>query len=269
MLQRSYRDGDPTQSWKTVINWDRLKEISVAIEPWDGTKKKGKIKKETATREEDQIVADTLDVPTGPPPVRSAACRKDLEVVKEAYALLKGHFSNHPTYGEKDAETIMYECIWESFKQVRSAEYGLAVFQWLCISPTNENKRSQIHKSRHLGGFIKKCFSGWSREFEVVDQAHYPEYETCLTAPSSNNEALYFAADALPFVQPFRAWLNTRLGEHLLALEIQTEDDGAYVQVEINEEFKAARLLEFPISETPEVHRIGETEQPNSLVDEE
>ena len=250
LLERSYRDGDPTQSRKTVINWNRLREIRVVKEPWDGTKKNGKIKKETATREEGQIVADTLDVPTGPPTVLSTACRKDSVVVNEAYALLKDHFSSHPTYGDKNAEKIMYECIWGSFKVVPTAEYGLAVFQWLCTSPTTENKRSQIHASKYLGGFIKSCFSGWSKEFEAIDKVNYPAYESCLT-DVCRGDALLFSADDLPFIQPFRTWLNTRVGEHLLALKVDTVDDDTAVRVEITEEFKTARLLEFPISEQP------------------
>jgi hypothetical protein len=52
-------------------------------------------------------------------------------------------------------------------------------------------------------------------------------------------------------VQPFRAWLEIKVGEHLLDLEITTDEDGACLRAEIDEDFKTSRLLEFQGSEQP------------------
>jgi hypothetical protein len=80
LLQRSYRDGDPTQSMKTLINWNKLQEIRVVSEPWEGKKNK---QTAIATREEDERVVDTLDTPLDRPSNPVGARRSPLDVVQE------------------------------------------------------------------------------------------------------------------------------------------------------------------------------------------
>ena len=246
LLQRSYRNNDPTQSRKTVINWNKLQEIRVVVEPWEG-----KRKKETATREEDQLVADTLDVPAETPPVRTGAHRSALDVVKESKALLEKYFSGHPTFQMPDAETIMYWCAWDCVQKAESAEQCLAVFEWICTDPTNEGRCTKILASERLGGYINSCFKGWVSSFAAADQVNHPNYEQCLTALCGDNDHTHFAEEDIASVQPFRAWLEARVGQHLLDLEIITDDNGTYLRVEIDDEFKTARLSEFQDSEQP------------------
>ena len=83
---------------------------------------------------------------------------------------------------------------------------------------------------------------------------NHPNYETSLDG-LCDDDRLQFLEEEIALVQPFRTWLEARLGQHLLDLEVTTEDDVTYLRVEIDEEFKATRLLE--------------SEQPNPLVDEE
>jgi hypothetical protein len=248
LVIRSLRKGDWAISRKTEILWHKLHARRVMFEP-KSEGPKGRVPKETATLEDDITAADTLDEAAPAAPV-AAAHRNDLDVVNEAMALLRSHFSGHSTFSDKNADKIIYGCIWECFEKVESAEYGLAVLQWVCTNPANENMRGHIHKSGKLGGYIKSCFGGWSREFEVADQASYPAYEQCLTAVCGGG-TLFFSTEDRAFLQPFRTWLSTRLGEHLLALEVKTQDEDVYVRVDVTEEFKAGRLLEFPISEQP------------------
>jgi hypothetical protein len=248
LLQRSYRDSDPTQSRKTAINWDRLQELVVVTEPWEG-----KRKKETAiaTREEDERVADTLDTTAEQPLGRTGAHRDSLDVVRESKALLEKYFSGHPTFQEKDAENIMYRCVWDCLEKAESAEQCLAVLEWICTDPANESKRTKIQASKRLGGYINSCFSGWIDSFKAADQVNHSDYEQCLTALCGDNDHTHFPEEKLAFVQPFRAWLEARVGQHLLDLEVTTDDDGTYLRVEIDDEFKTTRLMEFPDSEQP------------------
>jgi DNA-binding MarR family transcriptional regulator len=255
LLQRSYRDSDPTQSRKSLIDWNKLQEMRVAVEPWEGKKNK---ETAIATREEDERVADTLDTPAEQPSGRTGALRSPLDVVQESKALLEKYFSGHPTFQESDAETMMYRCVWDSLATAESAEQCLAVFEWICMDPSNEGKRSKIRASAKLAGYINHCFKGWINSFIAADKVNHPNYQRCLTALCGDDDHMHFSEEQATFVQPFRAWLESKVGQHLVDIEMIVDDDGIYLRVELDAEFRAARLLEFQ-----------DYEQPNSLVDEE
>jgi hypothetical protein len=240
LITRSYRDANPAQSMKTVICWDQLHARKTKFEP-KGKDKPGRVKKYTATREEDQLVADTLDVPEET--TLSMAGRSRGVIADEIFTLLEKHFSGHSTYLDPKARTIMYECIWTCLRTVGSAERCLAIFEWVCNDPTNENLRNKINESNKLGGYIKSCFNGRSREFIEADKVNIPDYEKSLTALCNGSDNLFFPEQHLAVIQPFRAWLEAELGDSLLDIELIAEDEGTYLRVEIAEEFKKDRVV--------------------------
>ena len=120
-------------------------------------------------------MADTLDESTPPKP---SPHRSDPDVAKETMALLVKYFPDHPTFELKDAERMMYRCIWDCFEMAESAQQCLAILGVGRMCPTNEGKRNSLRASERLGGYIRSSFIGWSREFAASDQVNHPNYET-------------------------------------------------------------------------------------------
>jgi hypothetical protein len=143
-------------------------------------------------------------------------------------ALLEKYFSGHPTFQEADAETIMYRGVWDCLEKAESPEQCLAVFEWICTDPSNEGRRSKIHASTRLGGYIRSCFKGWVNSFIAADKVNHPNYERCLTALCGDDDHMHFSEEQAAFVQPFRAWLEAEVGQHLVDLEIIVDDDDGY-----------------------------------------
>ena len=59
---------------------------------------------------------------------------------------------------------------------------------------------------------------------------NHPNYEQCLTALCGDNDHTHFSEEDIASVQPFRAWPRLQLGQHLLALEVITDDNGTYLR---------------------------------------
>jgi hypothetical protein len=197
-----------------------------------------------ASLEEDLAVANTLDDPSHAPsePVH----RTRLEVANEAAGLLRHHFSDHPIFELELAESqkILYDCVWKCMKKVPSPEQCLAIFNWICTDPANEAKREKLGTTERLGGYILSCFHGWIRAFTAADEVNHPEYELLLTNLCEGADNVAFKGDNTRFLQPFRAWIESRLGDDLISIEVHHEEGNSCLMIEVADSFV--------------VHRIGE-----------
>jgi len=176
----------------------------------------------------------------------SGCGRSSQDVAIETVALLRREFPEHPTCQVSDVEKILFECVRDCFKQVQSPELALAILGWVC-----ETKRSSLSASNRLGGFIKKCFEGWSREFTTADQENHPRYEGTVDYLCGEADVVVFTPETVYALQPFRAWLGAQIGQHLTNVEVIEEGSNTSLRVEIEPGFKAARLLQIQGSEQP------------------
>jgi hypothetical protein len=261
LITRSLRNDDPAISRATELFWDKIHARRVKFES-ASKKPNGRVARGTVrvdTLETDIEIADTLGTPSdvAPPRPFSGAGRSGLDVENIAVALLRDRFSDHPTCLDSAAERIMHKCVRVCFDQIHSPELALAILEWVCDAPSNENKRSSLRGSNKLGGYINSCFAGWSKEFKTLDEGNHPSYEDLLNSLCVDGD-VFFSREHVTAIQPFRAWLADQLGKHLISVAVTEEDTDNYVRVGITEDFKAARLLE-----------IQDSEQPNPLVDGE
>jgi hypothetical protein len=244
LIERTLREEDPTTSRATWILWNKLFERRGKFVP-----NEKKVKREVQNQPTnlasdiaaDLAVADTSDEAT---PGIGFALRDKQVVVEEIVALLEKHFSGHPTFQDVDSRKIMYDCVWACMRKTESAEQCLAIFEWICTDPDNEPKRNKMNSSVRLGGYIKACFKDWSKGYQAVAEEYYPNFENILTSLCEGNSRVQFREAMLPRLQPFRAWIESRIGANLLSIDMTWDSEYTYLLVDIDAGFKASHRAE-------------------------
>jgi DNA-binding transcriptional ArsR family regulator len=124
-----------------------------------------------ATRAAEQAIANTLDNQFRETDFEPPSTRNKDNAIDKIVALLKTHFAAHPTFCQVDANRIMKNCVRGCIDTAGSAELCLAIFQWICTDPGNEDKRIKLGRSKLLGGYITASFEEWlEREYPVWEE---------------------------------------------------------------------------------------------------
>jgi hypothetical protein len=87
--------------------------------------------------------------------------RRVAATVRKIHELLKTHLGDHPTLA--DANRIMSKCVEDCIAEAGGAETCLAVFTWAIA---DEKRQALVAKPAQLGGYLRKCFTGWAQAYE-------------------------------------------------------------------------------------------------------
>lgn len=144
-----------------------------------------KIKK-SAEVDDDTAEPETADTESLP--------ATDKEIAKDIEDRLREHFSDHPTYAEKNGAKIMRGCIKKCISMAESAARCQSVFEDHLFA--DEYLMDQVRSKVKLGGYISSSFQTWLNCWEEeMDEEADDETEEDYAADEVDHEEDYRRAE--------------------------------------------------------------------------